>query len=242
MRAARGTGGLNEPTIGATAEILEILRVRGACFAGELAETTRRLPDDITRGLWDGVSRGLFTCDGFGAIRTKIAFSTRSRSSVSRLSRLMRAAGSRNAAGRWSVVPTPDPGIDPDEVAEAVAEMLLHRWGVVFRDLVLHESIRFPWREVQRALRRLEDRGLVRGGRFVTGFSGEQFALPSAVQQLAHMRKVPCSGERVVANATDPLNVVGVLTNGAPIPSIRTRQVIYVDGVPEESMLNMRND
>ena len=111
-------------------------------------------------------------------------------------------------AGRRALVAgpgTPSADIDRDELAEAVAELLLHRWGVVFRDLVLRESIRFPWREVQRALRRLEDRGLVRGGRFVTGFSGEQFALPEAVEQLAHVRKLPRAGERVTVNATDPL-------------------------------------
>ena len=72
--------------------------------------------------------------------------------------------------------------------------MLLNRWGVVFRDLALRESIRFPWRDVQRALRRLEDRGLVRGGRFVTGFSGEQYALPAAVEQLTYVRKLPRTG------------------------------------------------
>ena len=94
------------------------------------------------------------------------------------------------AAGRWSLVPSTEvdleelTGSDRDELAEAVAELLLHRWGVLFRDLVLHDSLRFPWRDLQWALRRLEDRGLVRGGRFVSGFSGEQYALPEAHEQL----------------------------------------------------------
>ena len=81
------------------------------------------------------------------------------------------------AAGRWSLVPAPSADIDRDELAEAVADLLLQRWGVVFRDLAMRESIQFPWRDIQRALRRLEDRGLVQGGRFVSGFSGEQYAL-----------------------------------------------------------------
>jgi ATP-dependent Lhr-like helicase len=102
---------------------------------------------------------------------------------------------------------------------------------VVFRDLALHDSIRFPWREIQWALRRLEDRGLVRGGRFVTGFSGEQYALPAAVEQLAQARKLPRTGERVTVNATDPLNLVGVVVPGATVPAVRTRRVVYVDGV-----------
>ena len=140
----------------------------------------------------------------------------------------------RAAAGRWSLVPATGADIDHDELAEAVAELLLNRWGVVFRDLALHDSVRFPWRDIQWALRRLEDRGLVRGGRFVTGFSGEQYALPQAIEQLTQMRKIERTGERVVLNATDPLNLVGLVVPGATVPSIRTRQVTYVDGIAEE--------
>jgi ATP-dependent Lhr-like helicase len=114
-----------------------------------------------------------------------------------------------------------------------VAEQLLRRWGVVFRDLAVRDSFRVPWRELQWALRRLEDRGLVRGGRFVTGFSGEQYALPEAAEQLAHIRKVPRNGERVVINATDPLNLVGVIVPGDVVPAVRTNRMVFVDGVPE---------
>lgn len=126
-----------------------------------------------------------------------------------------------------------DDGIDRDELAETVAEQLLNRWGVVFRDLALHDTTRLPWRDLQWALRRLEDRGLVRGGRFVSGFSGEQYALPEAAEQLAHVRKVPVTGERVTVNATDPLNLVGLVVPGDTVPAIRTNRVTYVDGVPE---------
>ena len=90
-----------------------------------------------------------------------------------------------------------------------------------------------PGEKLQWALRRLEDRGLVRGGRFVTGFSGEQYALPEAAEQLAHLRKVPRSGERVVINATDPLNLVGLVVPGDAVPAVRTNRVVFVDGVPE---------
>jgi ATP-dependent Lhr-like helicase len=144
----------------------------------------------------------------------------------------MRAGRPRPAAaGRWSLVPAPRAGADRDDVAEAVAELLLHRWGVLFRDLARREKLRFPWREVQRALRRLEDRGLVQGGRFVSGFGGEQFALPAAAEQLAHVRRLPRTGERVVVNATDPCNVVGLVVPGDAIAGVRTRSVTYVDGV-----------
>jgi ATP-dependent Lhr-like helicase len=209
-----------------------VLRDRGACFASELVAATRRLPDDVERALWDGVARGLLTSDGFGAIRARVG--GRPRADHRRLSRLMqRGALSGPAPGRWSLVARPGADVDRDELAEAVAELLLNRWGVVFRDLWAHDSVRFPWRDLQWALRRLEDRGLVRGGRFVTGFSGEQYALPAAVDQLAQVRKLPRTGERVEINATDPLNVTGFLVPGPTVPSVRTRTVTYVDGLPE---------
>jgi ATP-dependent Lhr-like helicase len=241
LLAARSTGDPGEPVVGATAEVLEVLRERGACFASELGAATNRLPEDIERALWDGVARGLVMSDGFGAIRSRVNQGHGRRSEARRFSRLTRAPRlATAAAGRWSLVPTAETvalselaAADRDELAEAMAELLLHRWGVVFRDLVHHDSLRFPWRDLQWALRRLEDRGLVRGGRFVSGFSGEQYALPTAAEQLTHVRRSPKEGERVVVNATDPLNLVGVIVPGARVPAVRTRRVTFVDGVPE---------
>ncbi|MEX1007710.1 MAG: DEAD/DEAH box helicase [Acidimicrobiia bacterium] len=235
LEAARsGSGDPAEPAVGATAEVVEVLRERGACFATELGEATNRLPEDIERALWDGVARGLLTADGFGAIRARVNGS-RNGTDARRLSRLLRGSRAPGpAAGRWSLVPATGTDIDRDELAEAVAELLLNRWGVIFRDVAFRDSVRFPWRDIQWALRRLEDRGLVRGGRFVTGFTGEQYALPHALEQLAQVRKLERSGERVVLNATDPLNLVGVVVPGTTVPAVRTRQVVYVDGVPEE--------
>ena len=236
LAAARGGTAVTEPTVGATAEVVELLHGRGACFATELVAATRRLPDDIERALWDSVSRGLVMSDGFAAIRFRIAGpaaadrQTRSQYRISRLGRSARTTGA--SAGRWALVPDAAE-LDHDELAEAVADQLLNRWGVLFRDLAVRESSRLPWRDLQWALRRLEDRGLVRGGRFVAGFSGEQYALPAAVEQLAHVRKVPGNGERVTVNAIDPLNLVGSLLPGDTVPAVRTRQVTYIDGVPE---------
>ncbi|MGQ0803803.1 MAG: DEAD/DEAH box helicase [Actinomycetota bacterium] len=236
LEAGRGDTETVEPAVGATAEVVEVLRRRGACFAAELGEATGRLPEDIERALWDGVSRGLLTCDGFDAIRARVSGNGRSGVETGRLSRLRRTARVRGgAAGRWSLVAAvPRGDNDREELAEAFAELLLNRWGVVFRDLALRESVRFPWRDVQRALRRLEDRGLVRGGRFVAGFSGEQFALPAAAEQLTHVRKLPLVEERVIVNATDPLNLVGGIVPGEGVAAVRTRRVTYVDGVPEQ--------
>ena len=238
LPAARSGTSAVEPSIGATAEVLDVLRVRGACFAGDLATATRRLPEDIERALWDGMARGLITCDGFGAIRSRVTGHRPPRDSSRhlRMSRLGRSARpTTGSAGRWSLVPPPDEQLDRHELAEVVAEQLLTRWGVVFRDLAVHDGLRLPWREIQWALRRLEDRGLVRGGRFVNGFSGEQYALPTAVEQLAHVRKLPRTAERVVVNATDPLNLVGLVVPGPTTPSVRTNQVTYVDGLPAKS-------
>ena len=261
LAAARSTGPPAEPVVGATAEVIEVLRERGACFAAELAAATNRLPEDIERALWDGVARGLVMADGFGAIRARVARSSSS-TDARRFSRLARGARSTAtaAAGRWSLVSSASPvasrvagGIDPgssdapgspgspgspdapdrEDLAEAVAEVLLRRYGVVFRGLAVHDSLAFPWRDLQWALRRLEDRGLVRGGRFVAGFPGEQYALPHAVEQLAQARRAPRTGERVVVNAVDPLNLVGIVVPGATVPSVRTRTVTYVDGVIE---------
>ncbi len=239
LMAARATGDPNEPVVGATAEVIEVLRERGACFAGELGTATNRLPEDIERALWDGVARGLVMSDGFGAIRSRVSSNTKRSSEGRRFSRLTRAPRlATAAAGRWSLVPTAEAvaltdlaAADRDELAEAVAELLLHRWGVLFRDLVVHDSLRFPWRDLQWALRRLEDRGLVRGGRFASGFSGEQYALPGAHEQLTQIRRSPRTGERVTVNATDPLNLVGVIVPGARVPAVRTRRVTYVDGI-----------
>jgi len=128
-----------------------VLRANGACFAAELCAATNRLPEDIERGLWSGVTRGLLSSDGFGAIRRRVEKRVPATNETARLSRLMRGPRARGAAaGRWSLVPTPSNDIDRDELAEAVAELFLRRWGFVFRDLVLRETIRFPWREVQR--------------------------------------------------------------------------------------------
>src|SRR5205807_602787 len=113
-----------EPSVGATAEVLEVLRERGACFATDLAAATRRLPDDVERGLWEGMARGLVMCDGFAAIRARVG-GTRNPSRARRIARLGRATdATRASAGRWSLVPAPEAELDNEELAEAVAEQL----------------------------------------------------------------------------------------------------------------------
>jgi ATP-dependent Lhr-like helicase len=122
-------------------------------------------------------------------------------------------------------------GYDTDELAEAMAGQLLHRWGVVFRDLVVRELIGIGWREVLWALRRLEARGVVRGGRFVAGFTGEQFALPEAYEQLRSVAGKAPEGHTVRLSAADPLNLTGVILPGPRVPAVRTRTIVISDGV-----------
>lgn len=119
---------------------------------------------------------------------------------------------------------------DPDALAEQVAGQLLARWGVVLWDLMARENLAVPWRELLWALRRLEARGLVRGGRFITGFAGEQYALPEAVEELRRVRRSERNGEIVRLSAADPLNLRGIVLPGTRVPALRTNRVTYRDG------------
>jgi ATP-dependent Lhr-like helicase len=205
LQAARGGRTAADPGPGRTEDVIEALRRHGALFASDLVTITRRLPTEVAEALWDAVARGLVTSDGFDAVRTLLHDRTVARTP---LRPRLRRAGTRTAtraSGRWSLVPAVPATEDSDELAEAVAEQLLARWGVVFRDLVARETFTVPWREVLWALRRMEARGTIRGGRFVVGFSGEQYALPDAVDALRAVRKHELSGETVTISAVDPL-------------------------------------
>ena len=122
--------------------------------------------------------------------------------------------------------------MDIDELAEAWAEQLLFRYGVVFRDIMQRESMSIPWREVLRALRRMEARGTIRGGRFVAGFYGEQYARPEAIEMLRRARRADRSDDETHVSAVDPLNLAGILTPGAKITAVHTNVVLYKDGLP----------
>jgi ATP-dependent Lhr-like helicase len=237
LQAVRGGRTPQEPGPGRTEDVVEALRTHGALFAADLVTITRRLPYEIEEALWDAVARGLVTADGFEAVRSLLY--RRAASQGPHRPRLRRA-GTRTAtrsAGRWSLVPGTQATEDPDELAEAVAEQLLARWGVVFRDLLVREPFTVPWREVLWALRRMEARGTIRGGRFVSGFSGEQFALPEAVEGLKAVRKQERTGETVTVSAADPLNLVGIVLPGQRVPALMTNSVTYVDGAPRESVV-----
>jgi len=244
LLAIRGDGVPIDPIHGAAHDVLEVLRSRGALFHSELRVLTGRLPVEVEEGLWDLVARGLVTSDGFQAVRSlwsaRETWRRRHRNEASSRLGSQRAQSLRaGGEGRWALLPGADAsddgspagsGLDPDGLAENVAAQLLTRWGVVFWDLTVRESLAVPWREVMWALRRFEARGLVRGGRFVTGFSGEQYALPEAVDHLRRVRRAGCNGGVVRLNAADPLNLVGTVVAGDRVPAVRNRWVAYRDG------------
>jgi ATP-dependent Lhr-like helicase len=188
LQAHRGNTVPAEPNAGSGREVLDALRARGAQFHSELQDITRRLPTDVEEGLWDGVARGLIAADGFNAVRSllhaRTRFARRQRPHPRAGSRGRRGGWRQGVEGRWTLLPAAEPIGDPEELAETVAWQLLLRWGVVFRDVYLKERLAVPWRDVLWALRRLEARGLIQGGHFVTGVTGEQFADPTAVALL----------------------------------------------------------
>ncbi len=230
LRAARGDLMPAEPGPGSTLDVVEALRTRGALFRHDLADATGLPAEDIDRALWDAVSRGLVTADGFRAIRSLLRRGNRQQFPGRRGLRRGVRGTTGGASGRWSMLPSPLGSPDRDELAEAVAEQLAARWGVVFRDLIARESLAVPWRDVLWAFRRMEARGTIRGGRFVTGFSGEQYAHPDAIDVLRSIRKKPRTGEQIRISAADPLNLTGVILPGPRIPAISANTVTLTDG------------
>jgi ATP-dependent Lhr-like helicase len=235
LRAARGDLSPAEPGPGGTLAVLEALRTQGALFRHDLVAVTGLPAEEIDRALWDAVSRGLVTADGFRAVRSLLRRGTRESFPPRRGLRRGVRGTTGGASGRWSLLPTPLSGPDRDELAEAVAEQLAARWGVVFRDLIFRESLAVPWRDVLWAFRRMEARGTIRGGRFVTGFSGEQYAHPDAIDVLRAIRKKPRSGEQVRISAADPLNLTGVILPGPRVPAISANIVTLTDGAVEDT-------
>jgi ATP-dependent Lhr-like helicase len=213
--------------------LLTTLDERGASFFGDLVNATGLLRTEVEKGLGELVAWGLVSSDSFAGLRALLVPSDRRRpvSTGGYRRRGKVAPFGVETAGRWSRVRHRSP-LPEEQIAEAIAWQLLRRYGVVFRRLVQRESLLAPWREVLRVYRRLEARGEVRGGRFVGGFSGEQYALPEAIGLLRSVRRVPGVGELLAVSGADPLNLVGILTPGDTVPAVATNRVLYRDGVP----------
>ncbi len=236
------------------------LRERGASFFADLVRGTGHLPSQVEDGLWELVAAGLVTADGFDNLRALLDPRRRRAEGRERMRRPRHAAGrwallrepdSRptasgdqqgNAGSDVSVIShQPSAPIlqhstlsTQDPIIERVARQLLHRYGIVFRDLLGRESLSLPWRDLLVQYRRLELRGEVRGGRFVSGFTGEQFALPEAVESLRALRKSGGSGEssqEIKLSAADPLNLAGIILPGPRVPAHPSHFVVFRDGM-----------
>jgi ATP-dependent Lhr-like helicase len=182
-------------------------------------------------GLWELVAAGFVTADGFDNLRALIDPKRRAGQGHGKTTR------PRHSSGRWSLLYVGD-GLEDSQTErriESACWMLLRRYGIVFRELLVRESGLPRWRELQVGFRRLEDRGEIRGGRFISGFIGEQFALPLAVESVREIRKVPPSNEMVTISAADPLNLVGIIVPGERVPAISGRTLSYRDGVAYEA-------
>jgi hypothetical protein len=255
LRAAAAVGQGEPAALGPEAtRVRDHLATAGASFLADLVATIDLLPDEIEDALWELVGAGLATADGFASLRVlvsrrrgevkshfdRITTTAAAATPVRKWQDAIRKARTRDrerpghalrslptAAGRWSLLPPTDStSID----AESSARQLLHRYGVVFRDLLVRESSLPPWRDLLVALRRLEARGEIRGGRFVTGFVGEQFALPEALDELRSVRNPGPSPDVCRVAATDPTNLVGILSPGPRVPAIVGNLVLYLDG------------
>jgi ATP-dependent Lhr-like helicase len=206
------------------AAVLQFLRQRGASFFADIVRGTGKLKAEVETALWQLVAAGLLTADGFDNLRALIDPKRRSGQGRGRTAR------PRHSAGRWSLLYSGD-AQDHTRALETTCRMLLHRYGIVFRELLARETILPKWREVLITLRRLEDRGEIRGGRFVSGFLGEQFALPLAVESLRAKRKQNPTREVTIVSAADPLNLVGIIVPGERLPANSGNVVAFRDGV-----------
>jgi ATP-dependent Lhr-like helicase len=220
--------------------VADCLREHGASFFDDLVESAHLLPTQVETALAELVALGVVNSDSFGGLRALLVPADR-RKSAGRAPRRRRVALFDMAdAGRWSLVRRQasvqgEAGSTSDEgdAVEQVVRTLLRRWGVLFWSMLAREANWLPpWRDLLRSCRRLEARGEIRGGRFVAGFSGEQYATPDAVGLLRDMRNKSLDGKWVSLSAADPLNLIGILTPGARLPALTGNRLLYRDGLP----------
>ncbi|MDE0341766.1 MAG: DEAD/DEAH box helicase [Deltaproteobacteria bacterium] len=222
----RGLQGLSA----AARDVAGYLETHGASFLADIARGTGHLTVRTERALWELVTRGQVTGDGIAGLRMLLTPELKRKEN--------RRGGRKGAAqtmpvGRWSLWRKEDPGA-PEAATETLARQLLQRYGVVFRELLVRETRCPPWRLLLQAYRRMEARGEIRGGRFVSVFVGEQYALPEAVEAVRNVRRLAPDKEPVIVSCTDPLNLVGILTPGPRVPVQSQQSIAYLNGTPAE--------
>jgi ATP-dependent Lhr-like helicase len=205
--------------------VLLYLRQRGASFFADIVRGTKIIKAEAESALWELVTAGMITADGFDNIRAMVDPRRRAGRGKGR------SARPRHSVGRWSILHGGE-ALERERTLEAICWTLLRRYGVVFREILARESMAPRWRELLITYRRLEDRGEIRGGRFVTGFLGEQFALPIALESLRAASKVAPTGETIAISAADPLNLVGIVVPGERISPTSLKNISLRDGVP----------
>ena len=201
-------------------------------FSGDLARSFGVPVADLQRALWELVAAGLVTADGFDSLRMLIDPKRKLGFGAPSSAKARGKVG--HAAGRWSLLSGDALATSPaqrEAQLESACTVLLRRYGVVFRDLLALEGTMPRWRELLGIFRRMEARGEVRGGRFLSGFGGEQFALPEAVESLREMRRRPDSGGEVRVAAADPLNLVGIVVPGERVAAVPGKTVAFLNGV-----------
>jgi ATP-dependent Lhr-like helicase len=211
------------PDLGPLAEnVYQYLHTHGASFSPDIARRTEHSQSDVEEGLWQLTAAGLLTADGFENLRTLLNRGRRQNNTSSRKHVV------KHAAGRWSLLPEHRSEVSTN--AEPIARQLLKRYGIVFRELLKREGPDLAWRDLLVHFRRMELKGEIRGGRFVDGFVGEQFALADAVESVRMARKSAAPQEVKIA-AADPLNLVGIILPGQRVPSTSTNFLTFRDGV-----------
>ncbi len=208
-------------------DVFTALESHGASFFNELVRATGRLASEVEDGLWELVAGGLVTGDGFENVRALIDPKRRRGEGRGRSSR------PRHAAGRWALLIREPNRESLATDIEFFAGLLLDRWGVVFRDVLSRETLSPAWRDLLQIYRRMEARGEIRGGRFVSGFVGEQFARPEALDLLRHLRRSAKTGEQLEIAPADPLNLTGILLPGPRTGALTQVPLKLLDGVPQ---------
>jgi ATP-dependent Lhr-like helicase len=220
-----------QPLSSNAARVREVLEQRGAIFFHELVAAAGLLTTHVEQALAELAGLGMVTSDGFSGLRALITPSSKRKPLGSGRRRHRTVAFGFESAGRWALLQD-GAGVPEPERVELIARALLRRYGVVFKRILARESAAPSWRELIQVYRRLEARGEIRGGRFVSGMSGEQFALPEAVSQLRAIRRKEARGNLVALSAADPLNFTGILTPGERVPATARNRILYRDGVP----------